>query len=550
MYCKSFFKDTHRAKSCQEISQDKKTLQKNQDFVKILYLMILIYPPVAKPCEPPAGIAKLAGALTSNGIACQVLDASIEGILSLLEAPATPSDTWTRRASRNLSRNLKVLRSWDVYTNIDQYKRAVMDVNRVLEKSVIQSAVRISLANYFHQDLSPIKSNDLMYAAEHPEENPFYPYFSRRLPELIGHNSPSMVGFSLNYLSQAFTTFAMIGFLKREFPGLIIIVGGGLMTSWMRSPAWHSLFKGLIDHLVAGPGEYPLLSILGKKILDGENYPPTYNSLPLDDYLSPGFILPYSSSTGCYWNKCSFCPERAEGNPYAQIPPYKAVKELRNLTVQMKPVLIHMVDNAISPHLLEAIIDTPPQAPWYGFARITSHLTDLDFCMALKSSGCVMLKLGVESGDQGVLDDMHKGNDIEMTSFALKTLKKSGIATYVYLLFGTPSETATEARATLDFTVRHSDYIDFLNIAIFNLPLNSPETSKLETMNFYEGDLSLYTDFIHPEGWNRQRVRQFLEKEFKKHPAIQSILRKHPPIFTSNHAPLFVMKHASASSLP
>ncbi|MCX5798379.1 MAG: hypothetical protein NTU90_02225, partial [Proteobacteria bacterium] len=73
-------------------------MQKNQDFVKILYLMILIYPPIAKPCEPPAGIAKRAGALTSHGIACQVLDSGIEGILSLLEAPATPSDTWTRRA--------------------------------------------------------------------------------------------------------------------------------------------------------------------------------------------------------------------------------------------------------------------------------------------------------------------------------------------------------------------------------------------------------------------------------------------------------------------
>ena len=50
----------------------------------------------------------------------------------------------------------------------------------------------------------------------------------------------------------------------------------------------------------------------------------------------------------------------------------------------------------------------------------------------------------------------------------------AGIATYVYLLFGTPSESLTEARATLDFTVKHSQAIDFLNLAIFNLPLCGP----------------------------------------------------------------------------
>jgi hypothetical protein len=30
--------------------------------------MLLIYPPAAKPCEPPAGIAHLAGALRGNGL--------------------------------------------------------------------------------------------------------------------------------------------------------------------------------------------------------------------------------------------------------------------------------------------------------------------------------------------------------------------------------------------------------------------------------------------------------------------------------------------------
>ena len=47
--------------------------------------MIFIYPPVARPCEPPAGIAKLCGALNHHGIKYKVLDANLEGLLSLLK---------------------------------------------------------------------------------------------------------------------------------------------------------------------------------------------------------------------------------------------------------------------------------------------------------------------------------------------------------------------------------------------------------------------------------------------------------------------------------
>ena len=49
--------------------------------------MLLIFPPVAKPCEPPAGIAKLAGALKAHGVPCTVLDANLEGMLVPSKGP-------------------------------------------------------------------------------------------------------------------------------------------------------------------------------------------------------------------------------------------------------------------------------------------------------------------------------------------------------------------------------------------------------------------------------------------------------------------------------
>jgi hypothetical protein len=140
-----------------------------------------------------------------------------------------------------------------------------------------------------------------------------------------------------------------------------------------------------------------------------------------------------------------------------------------------------------------------------------------------------------------VLDSTQKGINLEEASLVLKNLKKAGIATYVYLLLGTPPEGQTEARRTLEFVVKHHDSIGFLNLAIFNMPIDAPEAQHMKTKSFYEGDLSLYANFDHPKGWSRLLIRQFLDKELKRHPAIASILRKDPPVFTSNHAPFFVM---------
>ena len=186
------------------------------------------------------------------------------------------------------------------------------------------------------------------------------------------------------------------------------------------------------------------------------------------------------------------------------------------------------------------LAENPPGPPWYGFTRITEHLINDDFCKALKESGCVMLKLGIESGDQKVLDQLNKGIELTTASAALRALKKAGIAAYCYFLFGTPPENETSAIKTLDFVTSHSDCINFLNLAIFNLPAGSIEAQDLATQDFYEGNLSLYKNFDHPAAWNRPAVRNFLEKTFKKHPAIAPIVCRNPEYFTSNHAPFFV----------
>jgi len=104
--------------------------------------MLLIFPPVAKP----------AGALHAQGISCTVLDASLEGLLYLLQKPRTSSDTWPRRALKNRTSNLAALRDPQTYRMPDRYSRAVKDVNRVLETSAGEFHAIPGLADYHHHN--------------------------------------------------------------------------------------------------------------------------------------------------------------------------------------------------------------------------------------------------------------------------------------------------------------------------------------------------------------------------------------------------------------
>jgi hypothetical protein len=121
----------------------------------------------------------------------------------------------------------------------------------------------------------------------------------------------------------------------------------------------------------------------------------------------------------------------------------------------------------------------------------------------------------------------------------LKNLHQAGIFTYVYLLFGTQFEDRSSALTTLAFTKAHQPCIDYLNLAVFNLPRFSDDVEHLETRDFYEGDLSLYSNFVHPSGWDRKQVKQFLDKPFRKMMATGSGVRKNPAFFSANHAMFF-----------
>jgi hypothetical protein len=501
--------------------------------------LLLIHPPVSKPGEPPAGIARIRGAMGRYGVSCDAIDANLEGILYLLERPVRSDDAWTLTASRNAARNADEIRSGTAFRSVGHYNRIVLDLNRILSVHGRNSGHVLGLADMTHPGLSPLRSRDLIQCAENPENDPFYEYYASVLLPSVEARAPDVVGLSVNFLSQALSSFALAGLIRKRLPKPQIVLGGGLITSWKKNPGWKNPFVGLVDHCVAGPGEAFFLERFGKKGGTDGRTTPDFGGLQGLPYLSPGFVLPYDASTGCFWRRCRFCPERAEGGDYRPIPHERVMEDLRGLKERNRPSLIHFLDNALSESFLNRFVEHPAGVPWYGYVRFSERLTDPDFCRKVRESGCAMLKLGLESGDQEVLDRMEKGIQIETASKVLRNLKNVGIPTYVYLLFGTPCESEESALRTLHFVLDHYEAIGYINAAIFNMPVSSGDAGIFPTRPFSDGDLSLYLDFDHPLGWDRSKVRHFLDREFRRNPVISQILARTPKGFTSNHAPFF-----------
>ncbi len=501
--------------------------------------MLLIFPPVVKPCEPPAGVALLAAALRENNLPCTVYDANIEGLRHLINSDIKAQDSWSRRALKNRDQILADLEDPALYANEDRYHQRVYDLNKLLSISVDQGRFRVSLSDYADNELSSVDSKALLKSAATFESNPFYGFFEEKLTPVVKASDSPWVGISLCYLNQALVSFALAGWLRARFPEKKLVMGGGLVSSWMSRPHFGHPFSDLIDVMIKGEGEIPLLALLGVEDSQKHHYIPDYEFAEQHAYMAPGKILPFRASIGCYWSKCRFCPERAETRPYMAQRAAKTLADVAEFNRRYRPDHVHFTDNSITPGFLRAMAETRMGFKWYGFVRFEKDFSDPEFCRKLKASGCEMLKLGLESGDPDVLEEMNKGTRLDLASACLKNLKAAGILTYVYLLFGTSFENEAAAHKTLEYTKAHQDYIDYLNLAVFNLPKFSEDAQGLETQEFYHGDLSLYLNFTHPHGWERRKVKQFLDKRFKKELAIGSRFKKNPAFFSSNHAMFF-----------
>jgi radical SAM superfamily enzyme YgiQ (UPF0313 family) len=81
----------------------------------------------------------------------------------------------------------------------------------------------------------------------------------------------------------------------------------------------------------------------------------------------------------------------------------------------------------------------------------------------MKRSGCHIISLGVESGDQQMLDRMQKGITLDESRNAVALCKRYSVDAYMFFIIGLPWETAETVRKTIDFALElDGDFAEFI----------------------------------------------------------------------------------------
>ena len=504
--------------------------------------IVLIHPPAALCCQPAPAPALLAGRLRAAGAKVEVVDANAEALHVLLngvdERHAT--DTAQRRALGQRERSLAQLTSPAAYRNRDRHHNAVSALRQVLRLAAGPTSDHIpDLAQYTHLVRSPMRSGDLLAAAADFQDSPYGPYF-HDLARRLALAPPGVIGLSVGYLHQALPAMALAGTLRRALPDTRVIMGGALLGCWQGRLAPDGLAPW-VDRVVFGDGAVPLLEEAGlpcpaPDLL--ERAEPDFSDTPFDLYLAPGRGVPMATSEGCFWSRCSYCPEAVANAPFGLLHGEALPRVLERLWRRTGASLLHLSDSAVPPASLELLAAQRWPLAWYGFARFHPALAQEETARGLHRSGCRLLQLGLESGSPAVLRRLNKGIDLKLASRVLKALGAAGVPTYLYVMFGVPGETEADAQLTLDFVADHAGHITFLNTSLLNLPLASPPEPGLRRVPFpQEKDLTLYSDFLDDSGHDRRAARKFLERRFARHPDVAAILRRTPLVFGANHAP-------------
>jgi anaerobic magnesium-protoporphyrin IX monomethyl ester cyclase len=322
---------------------------------------------------------------------------------------------------------------------------------------------------------------------------PFAAYFDGPFMELLTARPWSVVGISINYVSQLPFGIYMCRQVRAHCPDAILCVGGTEVSDdvkYLRDPGdiWR-LFPGC-DAAVVGEGESAFVEILeaarlgsrvpidqpgvltreSTRLLGNVRYEdigrlpaPRYDIWDWSDYWSPEPVIYYSPTRGCYWDKCTFCDYGLNTDrptsPSRERPAGQVATDLQEISHIGRTV--YFAVDAMSPayirRLCQQLVEARIGTRWAAELRLERSFPRQQFGSLLYAAGCRAISFGFESGSQRILDLIRKGVDLSLVPGILNELAGAGIAAQMMGFIGFPTETQEEALSTYNFLSRHDN---------------------------------------------------------------------------------------------
>jgi len=316
------------------------------------------------------------------------------------------------------------------------------------------------------------------------------------LEKKIRFYEPTLVAISVPFPGNLYSAFKCGQWIKRHFPELKIVMGGGFANTELRSLTDPRVFNYL-DFITLDDGEAPMLNLVeyldgkrnkaelkrtfalenGKVVyLNGSTQPdissletgtPDYADLPLDTYLSVIEIVnsmhrlwsdgrwnKLTLAHGCYWSRCTFCDTSLDYiKRYEPISAQILCDRIEEMIRQTGQIGFHFVDEAAPPALMRdlalEIIRRKLTVVWWTNIRFEKSFT-YDLCLLLKESGCIAVSGGLEVASDRLLKLINKGVSVVQVAKVTDHFTRAGVMVHAYLMYGFPTQTAQETIDSLE----------------------------------------------------------------------------------------------------
>ena len=559
----------------------------------------LLFPPQWYPSQPYLALPTLKAHLESKGhevdqfdlnIECydvflskEYLERCVEIIRRRLADPTrSTEDQEVRPIYKDILSDVAFLES--VLNEVEDAKNVLRDENRFFQFETYSQAYtnlkiamqlisythhpsRLDLDSFFMQGNPEEHLSGIMNATEDTVRNPFLLMFEQYLAPKIPWGDYGIVGLSIIHIGQVIPGLTLARQLRRRYPHLHIVVGGSVFNRHADLlDDKQQLFKEFFHSLIVSEGELPLdhlvshikenkplqtvpnlIYLEGDKVIRNpktealpyeEMVCPTFDQLPLEKYLMPYPVLPYMSSRGCYWGKCTFCTHSfIYDSHYRKENEVRVAEELDHLSKKYKTKYFTFSDEAISPNafnrMSKEILKRGVEMRSLGMLKFESGEKESpELFDDVYRAGFLMLFFGLESANDRILSVIDKGCDQETERTVLRHSSQAGIWNHLYLFFGFPTEERAEAEDTIRFTIENSEVesgiIHSVGQSIFALEKDSaiyhnPAKFKIDRIiHNPERDMAIVFDFEIKSGMPRDEVLDVYE-------SFDSVIEEHFP---------------------
>lgn len=322
-----------------------------------------------------------------------------------------------------------------------------------------------------------------------------------------------VVSFSIMGKRQIPYVIAIVNGLKAIDSKLQYVIVGGAFFNKVNVKEIVVGWNRVIDFAIVGEGWQPLLDLINMLKIGISNYHipgvaycnkdgqvdycdsrKWEGALPIPNYIDinkKGYIeqqkvlygieddsIIYHVLVGdrqCPYN-CSFC--RISNNTKKIKSPSEIADEMIEINKQSGAKCFSLVCNEMNPtesyfnEFLDRLLSQDVRLTWFAYLR--PNKLSLDALRKAKKAGCVLIRYGVETGSQKILDHMNKMLCVGEMELVMKHTYEAGIWNHINIVTGYLHEKQNDIDLTLGFLERNKEYIDSVRVNPFYVPISSP----------------------------------------------------------------------------